>query len=497
MLKIVDPAGWSFDSPIVSRVPLLHDGTLGPEDRRQFLKRAGDNQVLRAFEKIAFLSGEIPMHGIALGCTEHWGPNRNGDGFRRDVCRERHGTFTKFARWYRNHKNQDPSKSYGVIKASFFNEPMSRVELLIALNGTKEAAARNGGLVADKELERIERGEDIPTSMSCSVSHDVCGSCLNKAASREFYCDEDTCVGPHGEKRGGCKNNLAKVADDGYQNHVDNPDPTFFDFSGVVRNADRISFASPADYVKAASEGILGGAEQAEQYALVAPLAVLIHQHGVHKLASVQEKMMYQLAIGLSQLEIRPPAGVAKEAFVKELHVPVDTRLLGPPGTKFAAAALGNLAENRVVLTFDEFANWTRGEDGVKLASEVRANLPYRFRDLVGSGELSERLAKSAYLPIDQAVTRGQWRSAKQASVDRSLDPLVLRERAERAVLRGLNKQASEQPRPGTPKMIKGAAADLMRDYAVYELGALSKIAEQGDRFLLTATAVLLQNMAN
>jgi len=93
--------------------------------------------------------------------------NRNGDGFKEATCKKYHHTFKKHARWYRNHRNKNPEKSYGYIKASAYNHPMRRVELLTMLNKTKEAAERNGGLVADKEMAKIAAGDDIPVSMAC------------------------------------------------------------------------------------------------------------------------------------------------------------------------------------------------------------------------------------------------------------------------------------------------------------------------------------------
>lgn len=111
--------------------------------------------------------GEIPLHVVALGCDEVFGPNRNGDAFTKEACRKFHRTFVKYGHWFRNHDHHDPAKSYGLVKDAAFNEKVGRVELLVVLNGTKEAAARNGGLVAEKELELLESERDLPVSMAC------------------------------------------------------------------------------------------------------------------------------------------------------------------------------------------------------------------------------------------------------------------------------------------------------------------------------------------
>ena len=172
MIKIVDPRGWEWDRPIVQRVKISSRGLRGA-DRAEFLKTAS-HEFVDLIDKTKLAKDEEPVHLIALGASECWGSNRNGDGFKEAACKKYHGTFVKYARWYRNHANKNPKKSYGYIKASAYNNPMRRVELLAMLNRTKEAAERNGGLVADQEMEKISRGEDIPVSMACRVPHDVC-----------------------------------------------------------------------------------------------------------------------------------------------------------------------------------------------------------------------------------------------------------------------------------------------------------------------------------
>ncbi len=158
MIKEIDPAAYDFDAPISRMIGVSSRGLRG-SDLSVMIKRAG---VLFAdkIRKMEFSPGEVPIHMIALGATELYGCNRNGDGFSKYACQKYHDTFVKHARFYRNHINKDQKKSYGIIKASSYNEEMHRVELIVALNGTKEAAEKNGGLVADRELEKIESGDE-------------------------------------------------------------------------------------------------------------------------------------------------------------------------------------------------------------------------------------------------------------------------------------------------------------------------------------------------
>jgi hypothetical protein len=166
-IKFVSPSGWDFDRQIAVPIKVSNRGLIG-NDRRDFLKTASES-FLPYIDNYKFASDEMPVHLIALGASEAYGPNRNGDGFKEATCRKYHDTFVKFAKFFRNHKNK-PEKGdpfYGYVKASAYNEDMRRVELLCALNMNKAAASRNGGLVADAEIEKLAKGEDFPVSMAC------------------------------------------------------------------------------------------------------------------------------------------------------------------------------------------------------------------------------------------------------------------------------------------------------------------------------------------
>lgn len=166
MLKIVnnDSFDWG-DEPLGSIIKVSSEGLVG-SDRNDFLKVASAS-LLDSVDSIKVNPGEELVHVIALGDTENWGPNRNGDGFSKQACKDYHHYFVKDAHVYRNHKNTDPKKSYGVVKASAYNDEMNRVELIVALNGTEKAAKANDGLVADKELEKLESDKPLAVSMAC------------------------------------------------------------------------------------------------------------------------------------------------------------------------------------------------------------------------------------------------------------------------------------------------------------------------------------------
>jgi hypothetical protein len=239
-IKIIQPGSYNFGEPQV-RLIEQRRGILVPSQCEFLVKTAGSG-IVSHLKNLRFESGEVPVHLIAIGATEYYGPNRNGDGFSVDTCRRFHKTFEKFAKFYRNHKNDDPHISYGIVKLAYFNENMKRIELIVALNGTKEAARRNKGLVADKEIDDLKSGKDIAVSMACKVAYDVCSVCGNKARSRKEYCtgiDEGgKCPG------GGLRNKIGTVLDDGTQLFAHNPEPVFFDISHVPRPADRIAWVT-------------------------------------------------------------------------------------------------------------------------------------------------------------------------------------------------------------------------------------------------------------
>lgn len=258
MYKVISPNSFNFDEPAVQQVKISSKGLSG-KDLRDFIKRAS-HKFVDILKQSDLAPGEHPIHVLAIGSTEDYGPNRNGDGFTRSCCKNYHDTFVKHARFYRHHQNKDPSKSYGRVIASEYNPVMHRIELLCGLNATKEAADRNGGLVADKEMQALESGKDIPVSMACKVAFDVCSGCGNKARNRTEYCDEDTC--PYG----GLKYNMGKVAEDGHILHADNPHPKFIDISAVHRQADRIAYVLGP--LEKTANYWLSGAEAAELWGL-------------------------------------------------------------------------------------------------------------------------------------------------------------------------------------------------------------------------------------
>jgi len=169
---------------------------------------------------------------LAMTAGEFYGGNRNGDGWSErpmqigstkitedEVLPKHYKTFETMANVFKHHVNKDPNKKIGDVLKAFYNWPMHRVELLLALDNNKDVDT----------IERIERDEFPAVSMGCRIAYDVCNICGNKAPNRSHYCDH-------------AKYELGRYRPNGKQVLVWNPSPRFFDISIVRRPADRIGF---------------------------------------------------------------------------------------------------------------------------------------------------------------------------------------------------------------------------------------------------------------
>jgi len=386
MLKIIEAGSWdAMDVAPVFMLRPSRDGRLCDSDiKTAAASRVMDDAFLTRAKNLELKPGDIPIHLIALGATEAYGPNRKGDGFNIATCQKQASLFEKHAKYYRHHKNKDPERSYGYVPVASYNDRMRRVELLVIGNETKEAAARNGGLVLpQKTIDKLHRGDDIPFSMACKIAHDVCQNCGNKAPTRADYCDADTCVNPHDGFQGlGCKYGLGKVASNGRWQYVENPNAHFFDISEVTVPADRIAYGAKADYLqKAASAAVtMNGAELAEYWGL-REVGGSMHLGEAPDMATrlAEKEAANQFAIASPQLDAIRFRALA--AATEDL----DTSTLGRPGSKQASANLVALADRGVLLPPRAIVRWIAAdlseEKQAELLDAVAERLPTVFTD--------------------------------------------------------------------------------------------------------------------
>ena len=476
----LDQEGLLRGEPAQQLVKTASSGLKG-EDFRALVKRAG-HFIADSVRSLRPDPGEVLVHSIALGALEWYGPNRNGDGFKEAACKKYHKTFEKYARAYRDHENKDPSKSYGLIKLALYNEPMHRIELIMALNATKEAAERNGGLVADKELEALEKKGDYDTSMACKVPFDVCSVCGNRARTRADYCT-GLAEGGHC-KGGGLKNNIATVLSDGTQVYAENPDPLWFDNSNVWRHADRI--ASASGILKAAGVTARGGAALAEALGVTMPRDVALA--GPDGTLPYALKLASQLAAAEDRLARSAPRDSLALAFLA-----ADRPAPWSDHGGTLPQALAALAAEKVAAPLAGFLEMVTGSREKAAVAEpaVRGRLPGVYGRMLEDGVCDGLAAENPFAVGRQPPPPAVRDWARKLAADHSLEHAAVLRRATRAALY----HAVPPPPAAAPAEKRaGAAEELARAYALYKLAFLQAVAAHDRDFDLTRDLVVRQN---
>lgn len=503
LIKTFSPSGWEMGVPVASLMKLASNGQFAPNDRRDFIKRAGatgSHLFQNQLDRIKFAKDETPVHLIATGAKEAWGPNRNGDAFTEAMLKLAHDTFVKHAHWFRNHKNKksEGHPHYGLVKASVYNQEMRRVELLCGLPNTKEAAERLGcDGPADKELVKLANGEDIPVSMACRVPYDVCSGCGNKARTREEYCKAASC------KYGGCFDNLTKLvktAGDVHLLHVENPHPIFFDISNVFRPADRTAYAGRADWVKAAHDGFFGidGAKIAADLGITAPISVITAQD--NHLPGMWRPILadqVKIAHGMASLDQQPEkwaGSEVKRAFAADVQPDfnLEAMELTSDRPEKVAAGLGALADQKIVLPLRDFARMTKRAEIAEDAARCMKGVCYR---MIADGTLERRLASNPYAPSEKMASARQRTLAAQVVSVYSLEKDSVDHRCRQSAVRGCRVPDSKSTFWNEKKAHDSTGAEeLARDYACYKVAALRRISEFDSEFMLTARLAMAQN---
>ena len=121
------------------------------------IKKAADTIFGCDYEALRPDKNHVGIHTIALGDSERYPMNRNGDLFPKLACERYHHTFVKNGHVFRNHDNRDPEKAIGTIVKSAYNEPMGRIELFLHVNKEK----------AQPELHKLATEGGHAFSMAC------------------------------------------------------------------------------------------------------------------------------------------------------------------------------------------------------------------------------------------------------------------------------------------------------------------------------------------
>lgn len=469
LYKTIHTGSYDFGIQPVSLVDIHSRGV----DKSWMQKRAA--ALGTEASQIQAEPGRSVLHIIAMGSTQDYGPNRNADGFTRGTLRSRHNTFVKNGHVYKHHKNKDPQKASGEVKSSAFNEPMKRVELLIGVDEDKWAT----------ELEKVANGEDVPFSMACRVPFDSCSICGNRAPTREDYC-------------GHMKKMAGQILSDGRQVYVDNPNPTFFDISGVFRPADRIAY----HLQKVASQAVMTGADLAELDGLIpadssAPPArrsqnTWRKRAMLRKLAAI-EKEIEAIAPGNSGW-----ASDLKGSFSPELKGVSDGELdsLSEATRDRIDKLMGALGQVQISLPLRDFVRIVMGNEtgGISL-SDIEKHLPGVFSRILDE-EDDDAICDGAYDPMGGLA---DLPSGVKGLIDKMVPGMSLAEGPVQK--RTITVIARKIPKPTlTPgsgiHTIKVGADDtgtelLAREYAKYKLSFLADAMEKQSSELLVRLGVL------
>lgn len=195
--------------------------------------------------------GKVALYNRALGAYESFGINRNGDGFARHELQTKHATFVEGGHYFKHHVNRDPALSRGRPVASAYNDRTDMIDLIIVADMDKCA----------EQIQALESGKRVPTSMGAKVAYDTCTICDHRARTRAEYCE-------HVHKYASAPYGMRSVLPDGRVCGVMNPNPRWFDLSDVIIGAapESETLLKVASFT--AAGGVIGGAELAELYGL-------------------------------------------------------------------------------------------------------------------------------------------------------------------------------------------------------------------------------------
>jgi len=486
-LKTILPAAYGYNEPIAALIDVHSHGV----DSAWMSKRAAAGVFqtldLRPERDYSYL------HVIAMGASDRYGANRNGDAFLSKSGEieipepkpgtpkivkiaqglvETHSTFETDAKVYRQHQNKDPQNNEGDVVKSAYHLPMDRVELIIKVPNVKWG----------DDLQKLASGDDIPLSMSTKVPFDVCTFCGNKAKSRAEYCDH-------------AKNYLGTVIKSGHQVGVMNDWMKFFDISRVRVGADRIAKALlKAAAVSTTEAGqLMSGAELAEHMTLFPPADAddfghripLLDKVAVLRKLSDIEKQIEATGMGASnsceQLAFGVPPDMQDD----------DLRSLRMPHSHMSGL-LGATSDAKICLSLHDFMKLLLGDrfqDVEHAVPEAESKLPGVFTRMLSDGGASAPVSLDDFNFGSELLPRAVRDVIGGLTPSHSLADDPVHRRVTLMVLRG-------EPGRQTRKtiLVKGGsdgslAESLAQAYALYKAAFCKRVGFENK--MLTDLAVL------
>lgn len=177
-----------------------------PDDRGR-VKVAASSEAIAAAAALEKVPGRSYFLVVALGDSDHWGTNNNGDSFHYNALQGRwpsdvgadyfdqykarikkdfgYKTFEQ-GNSFQEHENSNPNLRIGGVAEAFWNAAMHRVELICWI----EHELQNDRLhrLAQDILKAIKDKGWYGISMACRVPFDRCSVCGNLAPTRRTYC---------------------------------------------------------------------------------------------------------------------------------------------------------------------------------------------------------------------------------------------------------------------------------------------------------------------
>ncbi len=454
MIKVVMPSSFNFDQQVMSLVDVHSKGV----DSSWLRKSAA--VLTKELSEIRPEPGTTFVHLIALGDSETYGGNRNGDLFPKSANERFHSTFVKHAKWFHNHKNKPHrgDKIYGSVKYSAYNPDMHRVELVVGIDNEKDP----------ESIEKLARGEDLPVSMACKIPFDICSECGNKAKTAADYCSH-------------IRNHCGELTKSGSQIGMINLEPTFFDISKVGRNADRIAFSLR----KVAGVSAVLGADLADQYGITEP-SFLVKNAAYHRRMGLLQKLATLEKQVAGEIKANPHMQLVADG----LSAPLNAKLDNIEESQLPVV-LNKLASDRVVLPLPDFYRMVLGSRFNEVEADMgaaQASLPFVFSEAVKTAEefmvgVDNYNAADGVLPV--SVRNVLSKLGQQASMTGGgLDRYVTRT--------ALSKSASVFVPNKSLQDVTGIGSILAVEYARYKLAALDKVEDPS-----VAKLAVLQDFGN
>jgi hypothetical protein len=385
--------------------------------------------------------------------------NRNADYFSKKANQTYHDTFVKFGHVYKHHRNTDPKKASGKPIASAYNDEMRRVELLCKVAEDKWSS----------ELDKFEKGEDLPVSMSCSVPFDTCSVCGNKAPNRSHYCDH-------------LKYAMTTILEDGRQVYAINDHPTFFDISYVIKPADRTAYVLR----KAASDSIISSAELAESEGIGIPQSLLLESAKNYN-PYLQKKLAVLSKLSEMEKDIEADVvstvrGKGLYSYQDALSEEVDIGDIETDKLKKSSQLWSQFAERDVALPLEIFVKLSGEFISNEELKQAKFQLPGLFTRILTSPMALDICENSEYDKRSSQFSKSAWNSFWD---NYSLKEEVLANKSIRGILRGVKSNIKsavwELPREN----------DVLLKYASYKISLALNMNEDTQKLLV------LQNYVN